>query len=302
MAITTGTIPQMLWPGINQFWGMSYRDFPSCIPKVYDQRGSNKKYEVDVENYGFTYFNVKQENGGISYDEPGQGYETRYTHVTYAKGYVITEEAIEDNQYMSDAKKFTRNLKGALMKTRELLGANVLNRATTAGYTGGDGQTLLSTAHTIGRGGTFSNRPTIAADISESALEDAFIAVRDWTDSSGMKANIQPKFVLGRHDIMFDTHRILNAVQRVGTANNDPNALKDMNAFPDGFVDWVYLSDTDAWFILTDVDDGLIYYKRRGDRLDKDSDFETGNAKVKATFRCSFGWTDPRCVYGSPGA
>ena len=237
----------------------------------------------------------------ITYDSERQGFTSRYNHVVYALGFIITREIYEDDQYDVVGKRKANALARSMRQTKEIIGANVFNRAATSGYTGGDGVTLLNASHPNVAGGTWSNMPSTAADLSEAALEQANIDIAALTDDRGLLIAAKPRKLVIAPSNMFEAKRILGSDGRVGTDLNDLNAIKTMGIIPEVVVNH-YLTDADAWFILTDVNDGLKYFERRGDAFEMDNDFDTENAKFKATARYSFGWTDPRAIYGSMGA
>lgn len=299
--INSSSFAKALWPGVNAWYGKAYNEFASEWDKIYSQHKSRKAFEEDVGVSGFGLAAVKSEGNGISYDSERQGFTTRYNHVVYALGFIITREAFEDDQYDIVGEKKAKALAMSMRQTKETVGANVINRAFTSGYTGGDGVVLCSSAHPNVAGGTWSNIISTAADISEAALEQAYIDMSAWTNDRGLKIAVKPKALLIAPANIFDAARILDADGRSGTADNDPNVLKNKGIIPQTIVNH-YLTDSDAWFILTDVSDGLKYWERRGDEFDMDNEFDNENAKFKATARYAFGWTDPRIIYGSAGA
>jgi hypothetical protein len=300
--ITSSSFAKLLWPGVNAFYGRAYKDYPEEWSKLgFEQKKSTKAYEEDVGLTSFGLASVKTEGGPISYDTERQGFTTRYNHVVYALGFQITREAYEDDQYSIVGERKAKALARSMRYTKELVGANIFNRATTAGYTGGDGVVLLSASHPNITGGTWSNMPSAAADLSEAALEQAAIDIAAFKDDRGLLIAVQPKKLVIRPDQMFEAKRILGSDGRPGTDLNDPNVLKTEGIIPEVVINH-YLTDTDAWYIITDIPDGLKYFERRADAFEMDNDFDTENAKFKATARYSFGWTDPRCIYGSVGA
>jgi len=299
--ITSSSFAKALWPGVNAWYGKSYKDYPEEWSQLFEKNTSRKAYEEDVGISSFGLANAKSEGAPIQYDSDRQGYTSRYNHVVYALGFIITREIYEDDQYDVVGKRKANALARSMRQTKEIIGANVFNRATTSGYTGGDGVTLLSAAHPNVAGGTFSNKPSTDADLSEAALEQANIDIADLRDDRGLLIAAKPKKLVIAPSNMFEAKRILGSDGRVATTNNDLNALKTMGIIPEVVVNH-YLTDSDAWFVLTDVNDGLKYFERRGDAFEMDNDFDTENAKFKATARYSFGWTDPRGVYGSMGA
>lgn len=300
--ITSSSFAKLLWPGINAIYGNAYKDYPEEWSKLgFEKNSSSKAYEEDVGVSSFGLASVKTEGNPISYDSERQGFTTRYNHVVYALGFIITREMYEDDQYAYVGKRKATALARSMRQTKEIIGANVYNRATTAGYTGGDGKTLLATDHPNVSGGSWSNMPTVASDLSEAALEQASIDIAAFRDDRGLLIAAKPKKLIIAPANQFEAKRILGTDGRVGTDLNDLNAIKTMGIIPEVVVNH-YLTDQDAWFIVTDTPDGLKYFERRGDQFEMDNDFDTENAKYKATARYSFGWTDPRCVYGSTGA
>jgi len=299
--ITSSSFAKALWPGVNAWYGKSYKDYPEEWSQLFEKNTSRKAYEEDVGISSFGLANAKSEGAPIQYDSDRQGFTSRYNHVVYALGFIITREIYEDDQYDVVGKRKANALARSMRQTKEIIGANVFNRAATSGYTGGDGVTLLSAAHPNVAGGTFRNKPSTDADLSEAALEQANIDIADLRDDRGLLIAAKPKKLVIAPSNMFEAKRILGSDGRVATTNNDLNALKTMGIIPEVVVNH-YLTDSDAWFVLTDVNDGLKYFERRGDAFEMDNDFDTENAKFKATARYSFGWTDPRGVYGSMGA
>lgn len=299
--ITSSSFAKALWPGVNAWYGKSYKDYPEEWKSLgFEINKSSKAYEEDVGLSSFGLASIKTEGGSIAYDSERQGFTTRYNHVVYALGFIITREMYEDDQYAVVGKKKANALARSMKQTKEIVAANIYNRATTAGYTGGDGVTLLSASHPNVAGGTWSNMPTTAADLSEAALEQAYIDIAAFRDDRGLLIAAKPKKLVIAPANTFEAKRILGSDGRVGTDNNDLNAIKTMGIIPEFTVNH-YLTDSDQWTIVTDVQDGLKYFERRGDAFEMDNDFDTENAKFKATARYSFGWSDPRCVYGSVG-
>ena len=299
--ITSSSFAKTLWPGVNAWYGKAYNDYPVEWDKLFEKNTSKKAYEEDVGVSGLGLHSVKTEGGAITYDSERQGFTTRYNHVVYASGFIVTREAFEDDQYDVVGKKKATGLARGARQTKEIVGANVFNRAFTAGYTGGDGIVLLSASHVNVAGGTYSNIISTAADLSEAALEQAFIDIEGFTDDRGLTIAAKPKDLILPRQLRFEARRILGSDGRVDTPNNDLNALKDQGLFTNVIINH-YLTDADAWFIRTDVADGMKYFERRGDQFEMDNDFDTENAKFKCTGRYSFGWSDPRGLYGSAGA
>jgi S-adenosylmethionine/arginine decarboxylase-like enzyme len=296
--ITTSSFAKALWPGVNAWYGKSYNDYATEFDKLFDKNNSSKAFEEDVGTSSLGLAAIKAEGAPITYDSERQGFTTRYNHVVYALGFIITREMYEDDQYDIVGKKKANALARSMRQTKEIVAANVYNRATTSGYTGGDGVVLLSASHVNVSGGTYSNIQS--ADLSEAALEQAFIDIEGFTDDRGLIIACKPKSLIIPRQLRFEAHRILKSDGRVDTPNNDNNALKDSGLFTNIVVNH-FLTDTDAWFIRTDVPDGMKWFERRGDQFEMDNDFDTENAKFKATARYSFGWSDSRGLYGSMG-
>lgn len=302
MPINRGSFAKALWPGVNAFYGEKYNEFPVQYTGLFDTYSSSKAFEEDVGITGFGLAAVKSEGGSVSYDDMRQGFLTRYTHVAYALGFIITEEMVEDDQYMVVASKKAPALAYSMRQTKEIVGANVYNRAFNSTYTGGDGKEMCATDHPNVTGGTWANELATAADISEASLEQAIIDMGKWTNDRGLKIAVIPQKLIIPVDAQFDVERILMTPLQSGNSNNDINALKSTGKFPGGVFINNYLTDTDAWFIRTNVSESMKYIERRADNFSEDNDFDTNNLKYKATGRYSFGWTDPRGIFGSPGA
>ncbi len=298
--ITTGNNPKLLWPGLHALFGTTYNDMPKMHTQIFDVRESDKLYEEIQELAGFGLASVKTEAGSIAYTSSVQGPTTRFTNVVYGLGFMETEEAVDDNQYKGRATNKTAQLARSMSHTKETVVANVLNRAFNSSYVGGDGKELIATDHPTVNG-TQSNELTVAADMSEASLEDMIIQLMNMTDSTGLRISAQPKKLVVPPNLAFEATRLLKSAGQSGTANNDVNALKNMGYLTEVVV-WPFLTDPDAWFITTDVPNGLILFNRRAASLQKDSDFDTGNYKHKATERYVPGWADWRGIVGSSGA
>ena len=301
MAITTGSHPKALWPGIRAYFGKTYSEKPLTADMVFDDYASDKAYEEYVEETGFGLAPIKAEGASISYDTDAQGYISRLTNVSYGLGAKVTQEAMDDNQYENVGKSKSKKLARSMRQTKENVFANILNRGFNAGFVGGDGKELLSTAHPT-LDGVQANTGAVAADISEAALEDMLILVRAAKDSRGLRIQAKGMKLVVPPSLEFESTRILSSVNQSGTANNDINAMKSLGMLPGGLVVWDYLTDNDAWFIKTDVDTGLIRQQRKALSFTQDNDFDTSNACMKATERYAGGWGDWRGIYGSPGA
>lgn len=302
MTENRGTLPKSLWPGVKAWWGADYQQYPEICHQIFEVMNSTMPFEEDVQITSMSAAPVKDEGGSRTYNNIGQGYTTRYTHIAYANGYQITREQFADNQYVKVARARTRALSKSHRVTKETVSANIFNRATTSGYEGADGVTLLSTAHPE-KVGTFSNRLAVAADLSESSLEDLIILIMTATDSVGDPIMIKPKKLIVPPQLAFAATRILKSTLQSGTANNDTNAMREMGLLQGDPIIWNYLTDTDAFYIQTDVPDGLKLYQREAREIKKgQTDDDTDNLKVKSYERFSVGYTDPRALYGSPGA
>lgn len=301
MVITTGAHPKELWPGVKAFFGATYDEHPEEYGQIFDMEPSDKLYEERVHHVGLGLAPVKNQGASISFEDTAQGYVSRITNVTYALGAIVTREAIEDGQYESIAMRLARYLAFSIRQTEENVAANVLNRAFNSSYVGGDGLELCSTAH-VTSNGTQSNELAVAADLSEQSLEDMIIQIMQATDTKGLKISLTGQKLIIPPALTFEAARILESVNQSGTANNDINAIRALGLLPGGVVGNHYLTDPDAWFIKTNAPEGLICQTRRAVEFAKDNDFDTENAKMKASVRKGFGWADWRCLYGSPGA
>jgi hypothetical protein len=299
--INSGSFAKALWPGVNAWYGRAYDQYPEEYTKLFTKQTSTKAFEEDVGVSSFGLAVQKSEGAPISYDSERQGFITRYQHAVYALGFIITREMMEDDQYDIIGKRKAEGLAFSMRQTKEVLGANVYNRAFNSLYTGGDGVSLISNAHPNIKGGTWSNQIATAADLSEAALEQACIDIAGFTNDAGLLIAVRPEKLVIPRQLIFEAKRILGTEGRVGTDNNDLNAIKTLGSIPTVITNH-FLTDTDAWFIGTNVQNGMKYMERRADSFDMDNDWDTENAKFKATARYSFGWTDPRALYGSAGA
>ncbi|MEI6183893.1 MAG: hypothetical protein WCP65_00080 [Bacteroidota bacterium] len=300
--INTGAISKALRPGVNSWFGLAYNQYPEEYKQIFDTMMSSMNFEEDVNVNGFGLAAVKPEGMALSYDSMQQGFLKRYVHVTYALGYVISREAIEDNLYIKLAQQRSEALARSMKQTKENVAANILNRAFNSSYTGADALELCSTAHLLSKGGTFSNKIATAADLSEASLEQALIDIAGFVDDANLRMSARGMKLIIPRQLQFEAQRILKNMDRPGTAERDINAMVSLGMLPGGIVMNHYLTDTDAFFIKTDVAEGLKHFSRRALEIKDDSDFDTENVKFKASERFSFGWTDPRGIYGSPGA
>jgi len=299
--INSGSFAKALWPGVNAWYGRAYDAYPEEYTKLFEKQASSKAFEEDVGISSFGLAVQKSEGAPISYDSERQGFISRYQHAVYALGFIITREMMEDDQYDVIGKRKAEGLAFSMRQTKEVIGANVYNRAFNSAYTGGDGSALIASNHANIKGGTWSNQIATASDLSEAALEQACIDIAGFTNDAGLLIAVRPESLVIPRQLIFEAKRILGTDGRVGTDNNDLNAIKTMGSIPTVITNH-FLTDTDAWFIRTNVQNGLKYMERRADAFDMDNDWDTENAKFKATARYSFGWTDPRAIYGSAGA
>ncbi len=300
--ISTGSLAKALWPGVNAWYGLAYDEHPLEFTDIYRSVRSEKNFEEDVNVYGTSLAAVKDEGANIAYDEMAQGFLQRYVNVTYALGFIISREAVEDNQYMQLAEQRARALAFSMRQTKENVGANILNRAFDANFTFADGKELCAEDHVLSKGGAFANELATAADLSEAALEQAAIDIMNMVNDAGLKINIMPRKLIVPPQLCFEAERILKSNLQNDSANNALNALKAKGVLPEGYAVNHYLTDNDAWFIMTNAPDGLKHFQRRDMAIDNDTDFDSENVKFKASERYAFGATDPRGIFGSPGA
>lgn len=301
--IVSGNFSKDLLPNVNKWFGDAYKNYETFYDKMFEMSTSDRQFEEDVLISGLGLARERGEGAKGTYDSMTQGGLQRYIHKEYFNGFIVTRIAIEDGQSGVIAKVRAEQLKKSMMDTREVIAANVLNRATTSGYTGYDGVVLLSTAHvSSATGAAFANKPSTDVDFSEAAMEDAYIALTNFTNDRGLRIAVKPRKLIVNPALRFDVERLMKSELRVDTANNDINAVKSVGMFSEGAVFNPYLTDTDAWYILTDVPNGLRGLVRRDIELRDDSDGDTDNAKYKATMRLSFSWSDYRGIYGSTGA
>lgn len=298
--ITSSSFAKALWPGVNAWYGKAYTEYPVEHDKLFEKYSSSRAWEEDVGVSSFGLLGVKTEAGGINYDTEKQGFTTRYTHVVYALGFTISREIFEDDQYDIVGQRKAQGLAFSSRQTKEVVAANVYNRAFNTAFTFGDGKELLNSTRPNIAGGTWSNIIATAADISEAALEQAFIDIAGYTNDRGLKVSIKPQSILVPYQLDFEVNKIMKTEYEVGTNNNTVNIVR--GRFPGGIVMNHYLTDPDAWFIRTNAPHGMKHFERRADQFDMDNDFDTENAKFKVTGRYSFGMTDPRGIYGSAGA
>jgi phage major head subunit gpT-like protein len=299
--IYTSNHPKALWPGVKAWFGRMYDEHVEEYSKIFDRDSSTRAYEERVELTGFGLAPVKNQGGSISYDSETQGITSRLTNVTYALGYVVTMEELQDNLYEMVSKRRSKALAFSMRQTKETVAANILNRGFNSSYKGGDGKELLATDHPT-LDGTQSNELTVAADLSEAALEDLLVQIMQAKNSRGLRIALKGDKLIVPPALFYEANRILKSALQNDTANNAINALKATNALPGGIVLNHYLTDTDAWFIKTNCPEGLIYQERMAMEFEQDNDFDTKNAKAAAVERYAFGWCDFRSIFGSPGA
>lgn len=301
--IMTSNHPKALWPGVKGWWGRSYEDHMTEYTDLVDSDSSDKAYEEFGMVTPFGLVPVKAQGAAAVYDSEVSGPTTRMTHVAYALGYIVTHEELMDNLYMEVSKTRAASLARAFRQTKERVVANIFNRAFNSSYTGADGKELIATDHPNVSGGTFSNELAVAADLSEASLEDIVIQIMQATDDRGLLINLMPKSLHVAPAFWFEANRILKSINRVDSANNDINVLRAMNVIPEGVKLNHYFTDSDAWFVRTNISKGrgLVYLEREGISFTQDNDFDTKNAKALGYERYSCGWIDPRAVYGSAG-
>lgn len=299
--INTGTHPKALWPGVRAWWGRDYTDHPVEWKELLDDESSTMHYEEEVKLTSFGLAPVKSEGGGISYDSEMQGQVTRYTHITYALGYIVTMEELMDNLYEKVSKTRAAALARSHRITEEIICADVYNNAFDTGFVGSDSVPLLNASHPNVTGGTFSNILSTAAELSETALEDLIVQMGGMTDDRGLQISVNPRKLVVHRANWFNANRILQSVFQNDTANNAVNVLKALNSIPEGVCQNHYLDAPNSWFLRTDVRNGLRRFTRMKADLEQDNDFDTRNAKAAAVQRFSVGWSDPLGLFGSEG-
>jgi len=302
MAISRAQLLKELLPGLNALFGMEYARYGEEHKEIYEIESSERSFEEETKLAGFGAAPVKSEGSAIAYDNAQEAWTARYNHETIAMGFSVTEEAMEDNLYDSLSSRYTKSLARGMAYTKQVKGAAILNNAFSGSFLYGDGVSLCSTAHPLVSGGTNSNRPTTGADLNETSLENAVIQIAAWTDERGLLLAAKPKKLVIPPALMFVATRLLETQQRVGTADNDINALKSNGSIPGGYTVNHFLTDTNAWFLLTDVPNGLKHFIRTPLKTSMDGDFDTGNTRYKARERYSFGVSDSLGIYGSPGS
>jgi hypothetical protein len=302
MAISRAQLLKELLPGLNALFGLEYARYGEEHKEIYETETSERSFEEETKLSGFSAAPVKAEGSAIAYDNAQEAWTTRYNHETIALGFSITEEAIEDNLYDSLSARYTKGLARAMAYTKQVKAAAVLNNGFNAAYAGGDGVALFSASHPLISGGTNSNTPATQADLNETSLEAAVIQIAGWTDERGLLIAAKPRKLVVPPALMFVATRLLETELRVSTADNDINALKNNGSIPEGYTVNHFLTDTNAWFLTTDVPNGMKHFVRTPLQNSMDGDFDTGNVRYKARERYSFGWSDPLGMYGSSGS
>jgi hypothetical protein len=301
MAISRAQLLKELLPGLNALFGLEYKNYGEEHKEIYETETSERSFEEETKLSGFSAAPVKSEGAAIAYDNAQEAWTARYSHETIALGFSITEEAVEDNLYDSLSKRYTKALARAMAYTKQVKAASVLNNGFSSSYVGGDGVALFSANHPLVSGGTNSNRLT-ASDLNETSLEAAVIQIAGWTDERGLLIAAKPGKLIVPPALMFTAKRLLDTELRVATADNDINALKAMGSIPGGYTVNHFLTDTNAWFLTTDVPNGMKHFVRTPLQNSMDGDFDTGNVRYKSRERYSFGWSDPLGMFGSPGS
>ena len=302
MAISRAQLLKELLPGLNALFGLEYAKYGEEHKEIYETENSERSFEEETKLSGFSAAPVKNEGAPIAYDNGQEAWTARYTHETIAQGFSLTEEAIEDNLYDSLSARYTKALARSMAYTKQVKAAAVLNNGFTAGYTGGDGKTLFANDHPLVSGGTNSNIPSTPADLNETSLEAAVIQISLWTDERSLLIAAKPRKLVVPPALQFVATRLLETELRVGTNDNDINALKNNGSIPEGYAINHFLTDTNAWFLTTDVPNGMKHFVRVPLQQSMDGDFDTGNVRYKSRERYSFGWSDPLGMFGSQGA
>lgn len=302
MAISRAQLLKELLPGLNALFGLEYARYDEEHNEIYETETSERSFEEETKLSGFSAAPVKNEGSAISYDNAQEAWTARYNHETIAYGFALTEEAIEDNLYDSLSARYTKALARAMAYTKQVKAAAVLNNGFNNAYVGGDGVALFSTAHSLVNGGTNSNTPAVAADLNETSLENSVIQIAAWTDERGLLIAAKPKKLIVPPALQFVATRLLETKLRVGTTDNDINALENNGSIPEGYTINHFLTDSNGWFLTTDVPNGMKHFVRTPLQNSMDGDFDTGNVRYKSRERYSFGYSDPLGMFGSPGA
>ena len=300
MAINRAQLAKELEPGLNALFGMEYARYENEAAEIFEQESSDRAFEEEVMLVGFGQAAVKAEGAGVGFDTAQESFTARYTHETIALAFSLTEEAVEDNLYDTLSARYTKSLARSMAYTKQVKGANILNNAFSTA--GGDGVSLVNATHPTALGGNWSNRASTDADLNETSLEQAMIDIAAFIDERGLKVAMKARKMIIPVNTQFVADRLLNSTLRVGTADNDINAIKNMGMLPGGYTVNHYLTDIDAWFLKTDCPNGFKHFVRAALATGMEGDFDTGNMRYKARERYSFGWSDPRCVYGSEGS
>ena len=302
MAISRAQLLKELLPGLNALFGLEYARYGEEHKEIYETETSERSFEEETKLSGFSAAPVKNEGSAIRYDNGQEAWTARYNHETIALGFSLTEEAIEDNLYDSLSARYTKGLARAMAYTKQVKAAAVINNGFSSSYPGGDGVALFSTAHPLVSGGTNSNTPATAADLNETSLENAVIQIAAWTDERDLLIAAKPRKLIVPSALQFVATRLLETELRVGTNDNDINAIKNNGAIPEGYTINHFLTDTNGWYLTTDVPNGMKHFVRTPLQNSMDGDFDTGNVRYKSRERYSFGWSDPLGIFGSPGA
>ena len=302
MAISRAQLLKELLPGLNALFGLEYARYGEEHKEIYETETSERSFEEETKLSGFSAAPVKNEGSAIAYDNGQEAWTARYNHETIALGFSLTEEAIEDNLYDSLSARYTKALARAMAYTKQVKAANTLNNGFSSSYPGGDGVALFSASHPLVSGGVNSNIPSTPADLNETSLEAAVIQISLWTDERSLLIASRPRKLVVPPSLQFVATRLLETSLRVGTADNDINAIKNNGSIPEGYCINHFLTDTNAWFLTTDVPNGMKHFERSPLQQSMDGDFDTGNVRYKSRERYSFGWSDPLGMYGSAGA
>ena len=304
MAISRSQLVKELEPGLNALFGLEYNRYDNEHAEIFTSESSDRAFEEEVMLTGFAGAAIKQEGAGVQFDQASEAYTSRYTHNTIALAFAITEEAIEDNLYDRLASRYTRALARSMSQTKQTIAANILNNGFDTGgsYNGGDGVSLLNASHPLANGSTFSNILATPADLNETSLEQSLIDIAGFVDERGLKIALQGRKLIIPKELQFTAERVLRSPLRTSTSDNDINAMLNMGMIPEGYRINHFLTDTDAFFIITDAPNGLKNFVRSPIKTAIEGDFDTGNVRFKARERYSFGWSDPRGIFGTPGA
>ena len=301
MAISRSQLVKELEPGLNALFGLEYDRYENQHAEIFDTESSDRAFEEEVMLSGFGSAQVKPEGSGVNYDDATESFTARYTHETIALAFAITEEAVEDNLYDKISSRYTKGVDRSMANGKQVKAGNVLNNGFSSSFTGGDGKELFATDHST-TGGNQKNELSTSADLNETSLEQALIDIAGMKDDRGMKVALNGSKMIIPVNLQFTAERLMKSGQRVGTSDNDTNAVKSMGMIPQGYVVNNYLTDTDAWFIKTDAPNGMKHFQRAPISTKMEGDFETGNVRYKSRERYSFGWSDWRGIFGSPGA